>query len=187
MDFGELGQDADEKAIIPTYPFQLAAHGAFARLQPGQIQRQLPQQGQVLRAIPLPVPRLILVAGHIQLPVQPIFNPPMPPHNVVDLFALGPVLPLDGGHFVHGGQARPVMRFLQPSHIGADAGNAGFNTPVSLADLDILGQRRGHVIQKQLRIIPQRTLVALQSQGVVAALAQSPAAPLDAGSARHRR
>ena len=187
MDFGELGQDADEESIVPTRPLQLTAHGTPALFPPRQIQRQLPQQGQVLRAMPLPVPHLFLVAGHIQLPVQPIFNSPMPPHNVVDLFALGPVLPPDGGHFAHGGQARPVMRFLQPSHLGTDAGNAGFNTPVSLADLDILGQRRGHVIQKQLRIIPQRTLVALQSQGVVAALAQSPAAPLDAGSARHRR
>ena len=74
MDFGELGQDADEKAIVPTCPLQLAAHGAFARLQPGQIQRQLPQQRQVLGAMTLPVSRLILVAGHIQCPAQPVLN-----------------------------------------------------------------------------------------------------------------
>ena len=33
-----------------------------------------------------------------------------------------------------------MMRFLQPIHIGTDAGNAGFNASVSLADLSILGQ-----------------------------------------------
>ena len=141
MDFGELGPDADEKATVPTRPFQLAAHGSFARLQPGQIQRQLPQQRQVIGAMPLPVPRLILVAGHIQRPAQPVLNPPMPPHNIVEpfrragfvqqivaaLFAPGPVLPPDGGHFAHDtildqSQARPVMRFPQPSHIDAGAG-----------------------------------------------------------------
>ena len=74
MDFGELGQDADEKAIVPTHPFQIAARGAFARLQPGQIQRQLPQQHQLLGAMTLPIPRLILVAGHIQHPAQPVLN-----------------------------------------------------------------------------------------------------------------
>ena len=64
------------------------------------------------------------------------------------------------------------MRFPQPGHIGADAGDAGFNAPVSLADLSILGQRRGRVVPTQLRIIPQRALVALvalQSQVVAAA------------------
>ena len=74
MDFGELGQDADEIAIVPTRPFQLAAHGAFARLQPRQIQSQLPQQCQVLGAMTLPVSRLILVVGHIQHPAQPVLN-----------------------------------------------------------------------------------------------------------------
>ena len=108
----------------------------------------------------------------------------MPPHNVVEpfrragfaqqivaaLFAFGPVLPPDSSHFAHSRQTRPLMRFLQPIHIGTDAGNAGFNAPVSLADLDILGQRRGRVVQKQLYIIPQRGLIAFQSQGIVAAL-----------------
>ena len=34
MDFGELGQDVDEEVVVPAGPFQFAAHGAFARLQP---------------------------------------------------------------------------------------------------------------------------------------------------------
>ena len=33
-----------------------------------------------------------------------------------------------------------------------------------------LGQRRGRVVPKQLHVIPQMTLVALQGQGVIAAL-----------------
>ena len=41
---------------------------------------------------------------------------------------------------------------------------------MSLADLSIPGQRRGRVVQKQLRIIPQTALVAFQSQVVIAAL-----------------
>ena len=111
--------------------FSLPRYGAFARLQPGQIQRQLPQQHQVLRAMSLPVPRLVLVASHIQYPVQPVFNPSMTPHSVVEpflragfaqqvvaaLFTFGPVMPPDGGHFAHDtifdqSQARPMMRFL---------------------------------------------------------------------------
>ena len=31
----------------------------------------------------LPVPRLVLVAGHIQYPMQPVLNPPMTPHDAV--------------------------------------------------------------------------------------------------------
>ena len=63
-----------------------------------------------------------------------------------------------------------MMRFLQPVHIGADTGEAGFNTPVSFADLSIPGPGRGRVVPKQRHIIPQIALVALQSRGVIAAL-----------------
>ena len=124
MDFGELGQDADEESIVPTRPFQLATHGTPAPFPPRQIQRQ------VLRAMPLPVPRPVLVAGHIQRPVQPILNTPMTTHNTVEpfrrarfaqqiiaaLLANRAILLMDGDHFAHDklfdqSQARPVMRF----------------------------------------------------------------------------
>ena len=113
----------------------------------------------------------------------------MSPHNVVKpfrragiaqqivaaLFANRAILLTDGGHFAHDtildqSQARPVVRFPQPGHIGADAGDAGFNAPVSLADLDILGRRRGRVVPNSLRIIPLPALIAPQGHGVVAAL-----------------
>ena len=71
-----------------------------------------------------------------------------------------------------------MMRFLQPVHIGADTGEAGFNTPVSFADLSILGQRRGRVVPKQRHIIPQIALVALQGRGRNCRLAQSPVSSL---------
>ena len=41
IDFGELGPDADEKAIVPTRPFQPTTHRTPARFQPGPIQRRL--------------------------------------------------------------------------------------------------------------------------------------------------
>ena len=113
----------------------------------------------------------------------------MSPHNVVKpfrragiaqqivaaLFANRAILLTDGGHFARDtifdqSQAGPVMRFLQPSHIGADAGDAGFSAPVSLADLGILGRRRGRAVPNSLRIIPLPALIALQGQGVIAAL-----------------
>ena len=84
----------------------------------------------------------------------------MSPHNVVKpfrragiaqqvvavLFANRAILLTDGGHLPHDtifdqSQARSVVRFPQLGHIGADVGDAGFNAPVSLADLSILGQR----------------------------------------------
>ena len=184
MDFGELGQDADEKAIVPTCPLQLAAPWSLCSPPAG------PNSAPASAAAPgsrrndpsgfAPDPR----CGPHPVPGAAGSQSPMSPHNVVEpfrrtrftqqvvaaLFASRAILLTDGGDFAHCVQARPVMRFLQPGHIGADAGNSGFNTPVSLADLDILGQRRGRVVQKQLRIIPQTALIALQSQGVVAVL-----------------
>ena len=113
----------------------------------------------------------------------------MSPHNVVKpfrragiaqqvvavLFANRAILLTDGGHLPHDtifdqSQARSVVRFPQLGHIGADVGDAGFNAPVSLADLSILGQRRGRIVPNSLRIIPLPALVALQGHGVVAAL-----------------
>jgi hypothetical protein len=40
MDFGELGQDVDEKFVVPAGPFQFVPYGVFAGIQPRQVQRQ---------------------------------------------------------------------------------------------------------------------------------------------------
>ena len=123
MDFGELGQDADEKVIVPTGLFQFAPHGSFAGFQSGQVKRQFPQQGQVLGTVPLTVPRLVLVAGYVQYPVQPVLNAPMtagdvvesfrwenPAQQVVASFLTGvAVFAADCRNLAHGLQARPVM------------------------------------------------------------------------------
>ena len=150
MDFAELGQDADEKVIVPTDPFQLAAHRSLARFQPRQIQFRLPQQRQVFGAMPLPVQRVILVAGYIRRPMQPILNPPRSPQYGIEpfrregfaqqvaatLLAHRPILLPNGAYFAHRSQTRPVVRLRQPCRISADAGDAGFNRPRSFLRKD---------------------------------------------------
>ena len=83
MDFGELGQDVDEEVVVPASPFQFAPHRPFAGIRPRRVQRRLAQQGRVLRAMTLPVSRLVFVAGYVQYPMQPVLNPPMAPHDAV--------------------------------------------------------------------------------------------------------
>lgn len=53
MDVGELGQDVDEEAAVPTGTFQFAPHWPLARFQSCKVQRQFAQRRQVLRTMSL--------------------------------------------------------------------------------------------------------------------------------------
>ena len=75
MDFGELRQDADEEAVVPTGPFQFVPHGTLAGFQPCQVQRH---------ALSGSVPGLRCRLRPI--PMQTVLNAPMAPHDVVELF-----------------------------------------------------------------------------------------------------
>ena len=127
------------------------------------------QPPQVPGTMLIPVPRLILVAGYIQHPMQSVLHPPMAPHNGIEPFhtecpirQIAPfcshraILLPNSGYSGHSGQTRPVMRFRQPAYIGADAGDAGFNAPMPFADLGTQDQRQRRVILKQPHIISQR-------------------------------
>ena len=66
MDFGELGQDVDEEVSFRPARFSLPRIRPFAGLRPRRVQRRLAQQGRILRAMTLPVSRLVFVAGYVQ-------------------------------------------------------------------------------------------------------------------------
>ena len=80
------------------------------------------------------------------IPMQPILNASTTPHDVVatlrreDLaqqvvagfLADGALFTAGCRYLAHGLQARPVMPFLKPGHVGADAGGASFNASVPL-------------------------------------------------------
>ena len=186
MDFGELGEDVDEEVVVPTGPFQFATHGPFARFQPRQVQRQFAQQGQVFGTMTFPVSRLVFVAGYVQHPMQSVFNAPMSPHDVVASlrrpglaqqvvtgFRAGLAVLLTGSRYLANSlQTRPDMLLLQPVNVGADAGDPGFDAPVSFANLGGLRHRRVRVVQEQFHVIVERTLIAFQRQRVVPALCQ---------------
>ena len=151
---------------------------------------------------PFRFPRLVFVAGYVQYPMQPVLNSPMAPHNVVAPFRRESLAqqvvpgflagvsrvwadrPSAGRYLAHGLQTGPVMPFLQPGDVVADAGNAGFDTPVTFVDLGSLSHRRGRVVQKQLHVIVQTALVPFQSQRVVSALINHPVSGHGAGSVR---
>ncbi len=59
---------------------------------------------------------------------------------------------------------------LQPSDVGAQGGLAHFDAPVIALHALRLPQRRLGVVQKELHVLKERTLVGFEGQHVVAAL-----------------
>ena len=84
LDFGELGQDCGPVVIVPSGSLQLASYGAFGGFQADQVECQFAQHSQIIRAMILPVPGLVLVEHHVQDPVQTVLNAPVLPDDVVE-------------------------------------------------------------------------------------------------------
>ena len=84
MDFGELGQDCGQIIVVPAGSFQLASYGAFGEIHTGEVQCQFTQQCQIVRAVVLPVPALVLVEHDVQYPVQAVLDPLVGPCDLVE-------------------------------------------------------------------------------------------------------
>src|SRR4051812_41377134 len=143
------------------------------------------QDGKIPRAVVHTGSVLILIHHDIEPPVQPVFNPPMLASDVVETLCgqrrteqvvggLGGGLGrgfADAGYLADGGEAGPLVGFLQPTDIGRDHGRAGFDAAViSINGLNSWRCVVHRIIEVEADVIMQRALVALQRQEVIAAL-----------------
>ena len=73
----KLSQHPSQKAIAPCGPPELFLQRAFGGFGTDQVERHVPQDGEVVRAVVHAVPRLIFVHGDVETPVQAILDGPM--------------------------------------------------------------------------------------------------------------
>ena len=101
-----------------------------------QVDRDFPQQREILDGVPIPHPAVIFLEGDVENPVQAILNLPVPAHRCCqDLRGIGaagqkiadvgfgltrPIDMMDGFHSQDGLQAGPVAQRFQPGSIRAD-------------------------------------------------------------------
>ena len=150
LDFSCSGADqVEEEVVVPRGALELAAHGVLCRFSPCDVEGEASQHGEVFGSVFFAVALAILVHGHIQHPVQAVFDGPMGAHGVLEAFGrerrahdvvAGFGCRASGGFaprldLAEGGQPRPVMALPQPCDLVADSGAARLDAPVIAVNL----------------------------------------------------
>src|SRR3954466_11905410 len=128
----DLGEELCEVGVLPAGPFDFDTQGAFGGFLGQEIKGHMAQDGEVMRAVIAAVSGIVLIHNHVQDPMQVVFDCPMGPCRVPESFrrqwrAQQVIGRLGGdlgcrftgaGDLADGGEARPLMEFLQPSDVG---------------------------------------------------------------------
>src|SRR3954452_2201851 len=185
LDFAELGEEAGQEGVVPCGAHTLCLHGPLGAFEPGKVESEAPQQGDVLRSVILTSSGLVFIHGHVENPMQTVLHPPMGAgylaevlgaergaQQVVGGFATDLVAPLAAAaHAANSSQPRPGMLFLQPSDVSRDQAGAGLDAAVLAIDrgmADLGGT--GWVFKEAADIVVQAALVTLQREHVIPAL-----------------
>ena len=82
----KTGQQFDEAGIIPPCAFELASQRPLRSVFLHDVQRHVPEHGQIVWAIAQPGPVPILVHHDIGPPVQPVFDASVRSDDLVEPF-----------------------------------------------------------------------------------------------------
>src|SRR3954469_8633230 len=128
----ELGEEFCEIGVLPTGPFDFDTQGALGGFLGQEIKGHMAQDGEVMWTVIAAISGIVLIHNHVQDPMQVVFDRPMGPRCVPESFrrqrrAQQVIGRLGGdlgcrftgaGDLADSGEARPLMKLLQPGDVG---------------------------------------------------------------------
>ncbi len=114
----------EEDVVVPCRAFELSGHGVLSGFSPCDVEGEASHQGEVLGSVVLSVSLSVLVHGHVEDPVEAVFDGPMGAHDMLEavgrergahdaVAGFGFGLPWGFARcldLAEGGQAGPAMR-----------------------------------------------------------------------------
>src|SRR5262249_10135855 len=183
----KLSDKLGQVFVIPACELELSTQGRLGVVLSHDIESHVAQDGEIVGSIVEAISGLILVHNDVEAPMEPIFDAPMGTHYIREALGgqgcaekvigclsrgLGGEF-TDADDFADGRQSGPLMPLLEPSDIGRDEGDAGFDPTVIAIDRLIGGggcSLKLWVVEELFDIGMQRALVAFERQGVIALL-----------------
>ena len=139
----------EEEVVVPGGAPEFCAHGVFGGFAAWDVECEAPEQGEVFGFVLFAVSLPVLVHGHMEHPVQAVFDDPMDAHGVLEVLGrkrrVCDVVVVGFGFRAFSGYAfrldladRGQSWRAQPCNLVADRGAAGLDAPV----IAVKGDRR---------------------------------------------